>query len=163
MRPLILAASIVALAQPAFAVEWSDWEKKHSVARVRDWLVIKKPGEGHCYIKQSYKDDPSKLELTMGRTGGPAILTPFFRGFEGEVTYRVDKRKPGVIPASSIDHINLIELPREVIPAFRAGRKLRIRLTPIGEPPRDQTFSLMGFSAASRWLKRSVCRERASK
>ena len=67
-----------------------------------------------------------------------------------------------MIPASQIEHANLIELPRDLVPALKAGRELTVRATPVGEQPRTQTFSLLGFTAASRWLEREVCQFQAS-
>lgn len=157
MRWLILAASLVAVAQPAIGADWSDWELENSVARERDWLVIKQPGEGFCYLKQSYDSNTSKMEMTTGRSGVPAIVTPFFHGIRGNVTYQVDDQEPGVIPASQIEHHNLVKLPRKLVPALKAGSVLTVRVTPIGEQPGTQTFSLLGFTAASDWLDPEVC------
>ncbi len=160
-----LLATILFLILPAVSqsADWSQWERENAVARERDWLVIRQPGKGFCYLKQSYNNDPSKMEMTVRRSGVPAIITPFFRGIQGSIRYQVDDSPPREIPPSRIEHSKLIELPRDLVPALKAGRQLIVHVTPVGERPRAQAFSLLGFTAAVRWLDRKECQFKGSK
>lgn len=157
MRAISALGIALAISSSAFAADWTQWELDNSVARERDWLVIRQPGEGFCYLQQSYASDPSKMEMTTGRSGVPALVTPFYRGIRGNVTYQVDDREPGLISTADIENASVIPLPRSLTPALKAGRELRVRVTPVGEAPRTQVFSLLGFTAASDWLERDVC------
>ena len=145
----------------ALPPDWSDWEIKNSVAREQDWLVIRQPGEvahpgeSPCYLKQSYESDSSKMEMSLNRTGEPHIVTPFFRGIDGSVTFRVDDGESGVIDQFS--KFWAITLPANLIPALKTGRTLTVEVTPVGEQRRAQSFSLLGFDAATKWLERREC------
>ena len=159
-----LLATIPLLILPAVSesADWSQWELENAVAKERDWLVIRQPGQGFCYLKQSYDSDPSKMAITTGRSGVPTILTPFFRGIEGSVRYQVDDNPLRRVPASQIEKRSGVVLPRDLIPALKAGQKLVVYITPVGERPRTQSFSLLGFTAAARWLDREECQFRVS-
>jgi hypothetical protein len=155
--------SLLILPVATYGADWSQWELENAVAKERDWLVIRQPPEGFCYLKQSYTSDPSKMEMTTGRSGVPTIITPFFKGVQGSVRYQVDNNTPREIPVSQLEHPSVIELPRDLVPVLKAGQQLTVRVTPIGESPRTQTFSLLGFTAASRWLEREECKFKVSK
>ena len=156
----LLPAAIVLLfgATVAHGQDWTKWELENALSRERDWLVIRQPGEGTCYIKQSYNQDSTKMEMMVGVSGTPAIITPFFRGISGGIEYWVDDREPRVITASQIEHTAAIELPRDLVPALRAGTRLFVQVTPRGEGTRTQAFSLLGFTAAMRWLESDQCK-----
>jgi hypothetical protein len=97
------------------------------------------------------------MQITTGRSGVPTVITPFFLGIRGSVTYQIDDREPGVIPAADIDG-STIRLPRSLIPTMKAGRQLRVSVTPVGAAAaQTQVFSLLGFTAASKWLERDIC------
>lgn len=160
-----LAILVIALfiTSPPRAADWSKWERDNAVAKERDWLVIRQPGEGFCYLKQSYDRDTSKMEMTTGRSGIPALVTPFYRGITGSVIYQVDDREPGRIPAPRIENAALIQLPKSIIPAMKSGRQLKVQVTPTGQAPTTQVFSLSGFTAASEWLEREECQVKPSR
>lgn len=157
MRGVSALGIVLAISSPVFAADWTQWELDNSVAREQDWLVIRQPGEGFCYLKQSYASDSTKMEMTTGRSGIPALVTPFYQGIRGNITYQVDDREPGLISAADIENASLIPLPRSLTAALKAGRELRVRVTPVGEAPQTQVFSLLGFTAASKWLERDIC------
>lgn len=159
----ILAALVLTISGPTVGADWSQWELDNSVARERDWLVIRQPGEGFCYLKQSHDNDPSKMEMIIKSGGTASIITPFFRGISGNVTYRVDNSEPGLISAAAIENASLIELPRNLLPKLEAGRKLHVSVAPKGGEPQTQIFSLLGLTAASQWLARDECQLQQSK
>jgi invasion protein IalB len=134
------------------AVEMADGTEK----REGDWIVSKQLPAG-CMMQQDDASDSSKMSLVFGPAGIPMIVAPFFRGIEGDLRYQVDSREPGSVPAWAIKIPAPIELPRELVPALKAGRQLIISVTPVGDVPRVQRFSLIGFAAASRWLERETC------
>lgn len=160
---LACMALALGMAAAAEAQTWSDWELENSVAREGAWLVIKQPGEGFCYLKQSHNRDASKMELMIDRSGAPALITPFFRGLRGNLTYQVDDRDPGLIDTSKLTSAASVELPRSLVPAMKVGSVLKVRAIPVGDSPRTQTFSLKGFTAASRWLTHQSCGFTSSK
>ena len=162
MKQLAILGMALAITSPSHAADWSKWERGNAVAQERDWLVIRQPGEGFCYLKQSYDRDTSKMEMTTGRSGIPALVTPFYRGITGTVIFQVDDHEPGRIPASRIENAALIQLPKSLIPALKSGRQLKVQVTPTGHAPRTETFSLLGFTAASKWLERAECQFKPS-
>lgn len=155
---LFTAIVVVFGATVAHGQDWTKWELENALSKERDWLVIEQPGEGTCYIKQSYNRDSTKMEMMVGDSGVPAIITPFFRGISGDIEYWVDDQEPRVITASQIEHTAAIELPRDLVPALRAGTRLFVQVTPRGEGTRTQAFSLLGFTAAMRWLESDQCK-----
>ena len=165
MRAFLFFAVVLSFASGssgAVAADWSQWELDHALAREGDWLVVQNPGNSACFIKQSYDSDPSLMELILGRSGIPALVTPFFQGISSDVVYQVDDRPPGVIRRSDVTSPSSIELPRDIVPDLRAGFTLTVSVTPTGRPQLVQQFSLLGFTAASRWLERDVCQFEAS-
>ena len=49
----------------AVSPKWTDWDHSNSVAREGQWLVIRQPDEGFCYIKQGYDGYSDKMDLLM--------------------------------------------------------------------------------------------------
>lgn len=154
---LLAAIPLLVLGTASHGANWSQWERENAVVQERDWLVIRQPGEGFCYVKQSYDNDLSKMEISVGQEGIPAIVTPFFRGIIGGIAYQVDDGPVYQVPASEIEQANLIHLAPDLIPEMKAGQQLFVRVHPVGEEPRTQAFSLLGFTAALKVLDREDC------
>ncbi len=150
-------AALFLVGVPAYAADWSEWEIKNSVAREGDFLVIRQPGEGFCYVKQSYYAHPGKMELSMKADNKPFIPLPFFRGLDGDVTYWVDDRSIRIIRENKAR--NPLMLAEEVVPELKTGATLTVRVKPVGQPTREQRFSLRGFTAATRWLDTPECQQ----
>jgi len=138
---------------------WSEWERANSVAHEGDWLVIRQPDEGFCYIKQSYDADPSKIVMLMKKDRVPYLVTPFFHGVEGDVSYQVDSQPLRLVQESKATQVP-IALSGEVVPEMEKGTRLRVRVKPKGKPTLEQIFSLRGFSAASKRLGSDTCRKK---
>lgn len=155
-----LLAAIVLMfgATVAHGQDWTKWELENALSQERDWLVVQQTDDGTCYLKQSYNRDSTKMELMVGDSGVPAIITPFFRGISGGIEYWVDDREPRVIPASQIEHTAAIKLPRDLVSALKAGTRLFVKVTPRGEGTRTQVFSLLGFTAGMKWLESDRCK-----
>jgi hypothetical protein len=153
----ILAIVAASYAGTASAIDWSKWELENSVARERDWLVIRQPGKSFCYMKQSHHSDPWKMEFMVGPEGTPSILSPFYRGLKGNITYQVDKNAQGQIDAEALGDESLIDLPKAIMPQLIKGVTLKVSVEPKEQEPRTQEFSLLGFGAAMKWLKREAC------
>ena len=147
-KSFVAAGVVIAIfLAPAAAQDWSKWELNNSLAQAQNWLVIKRSASESCYLKQSYKSDPSKMEILTSRSGDLVITAPSYNGFVGDIIYQVDDGKRGVIDASALKLPNIIPLPKDIIPDLKAGRNLRIFFRPIGKLTRTQNFSLMGFTA----------------
>lgn len=157
-KPLALAVALLGIAgaTASHAQNWSDWERDNAVAQHRDFLVIRQPGEGFCYVKQSYDNDTSKMELSF-QGDAPYIVTPFYRGIEGSIEYRVDHGKTRIVKNSEISGSNSFHLSKNVVPEIKAGLKLYVKVNPVGERSRTQSFSLLGFTAASQELNTEKC------
>ena len=154
----IVMSIIVMLGLPlmAEAISWSAWERKNAVAKKGDFLVIKQPGEGFCYLKQSYDDELDKLELSMKADNKPFLLVPFFQGLDGDVSYRIDDGPIRIIPAHAV--ANPLLLPTDVVPSLKKGNILIVRVKPVGSSTIEQHFSLRGFTAAAALLIDPQCK-----
>ena len=139
------------------AQSWSQWEQQNSVGQHKAFLVIKQPGEGFCYVKQSHDSDTTKMELRF-KGNAPVIITPY-RGIDGDVQYWVDDNPKWTVTGSEIDMPNSIELVTDVVTEMKAGQTLYVYVKPSGMPERTQGFSLSGFTAAARALNGPECRE----
>ena len=142
----------------AFAANWTDWELQHSVARKGDWLVIKQPNAGFCYVKQSYADQPKKMEMSMKIDSVPFLPLPYFRGLDGDVSYWVDKGPVRIIHEKQAK--NPLKLSTEVIGELKRGKTLFVRVKPVGQGTVEQQFSLTGFADAVAFLSKPICRTR---
>ena len=152
-------AIVVALSSTgAMAQSWSNWERDHAVSQHKAFLVIKQPGEGFCYVKQSYDNDSNKMELSF-KGASPTIVTPAYRGIDGDVRYWIDGGAKYTVPSSDISGANSFELPANVVDQMKAGRILHVRVKPSGQPIRTQNFSLLGFTAATRVLSGQECQD----
>ena len=164
MKALSLAAFSAAIAfstSLAFAAtpRWTDWERANSVAKHGQWLVIRQPNEGFCYIRQSYDGYSDKMDLSMKKDGVPYLSTPFFRGIQGDVSYRVDDGPVRIVPEKEASAIG-IELSSDVVPELKRDRRLTVRVKPVGRRTLEQTFDLRGFAAASELLGSPKCQKK---
>lgn len=158
-KPITTLALVLAIgATNAIAQSWSRWERQHAVSQQKTFLVIKQPGEGFCYVKQSYDNDTSKMELIFSGSA-PLIITPFYRGIDGDVKYWVDSDPKRTVSSSEINGTSSFKLATDVVNEMKAGQTLYVRVKPLGEPERTQEFSLLGFTAAVRALNGPECQE----
>ncbi|MBT3549645.1 MAG: hypothetical protein HOO19_16410 [Rhodospirillaceae bacterium] len=154
-RLFVIAALAGAVPFIASAQSWTNWERQNSVTKSGDWMVIKQPGAGFCYLKQSYNDQTGKMELSMKADYHPFVPLPFYRGLDGDVIYRVDDGALRIIPQNRAR--NPLLLSKEIVPELKSGSVLTIRVKPVGRTPIEQRFSLRGFTAATAWLNKPVC------
>ena len=161
MKTYQLAISLVLatlISLPLQAAEWSDWERAHAVARHRDFLVIRDPEDGGCYLKQSYHGQTNRMELLMAGDGVPVLTTPFYGGIDDDLIYAIDKGPEKRIRSGGVSIGKSLALPKAVLPELRAGWVLKVKVKPVGQPWLEQRFSLKGFTAASRRLHAKPCR-----
>jgi hypothetical protein len=151
-----LVAMIALCSSNAKSESWSNWELKNSIGQKKAFLVIKQPGEGFCYVKQSYENDPDKMSLTYSG-GAPSIITPFLYGIEGDVQYWVDNNPKYTIFSKEIDGTRSFNLSKDIMGELRAGNYLNIRIKPKRDSIRTQRFSLQGFTAATYMLSSKKC------
>lgn len=137
---------------------WSDWERANSLAQEGNWLVIRQPGEGFCYIQQDFEGARDKMGLSMKRDARPYLTTPFFRGIEGDVTYQVDNKPMRLVLEKDASALG-IKLSPDVVPEMQHGTLLKVRVKHRGQPVLEQRFELRGFAAAVLWLDRSACKK----
>ena len=95
------------------------------------------------------------MEMLMKIDNVPGLTVPFFRGLDGDVTYKVDNGPVRVIPQE--DAINPLRLSSEVVPELKTGKKLTVRVKPVGKRTIEQEFSLVGFAEAAALLDNPVC------
>lgn len=138
---------------------WTQWERSHSVARNKDWLVIDPPGESACYLKQSYPN-PERMEISLIRGGKFLVCGPFYPKEQGraELTYRF---RPGgeTRTLERVEVTNCIALPKDLLPGFKSGYTISLQVV---LPDREgkvleQEFSLMGFTASYEVLRSGAC------
>ena len=152
---MLLLASLAEAASP----RWTDWERSNAIAKEGQWLVIRQPDEGFCYIIQGYDGYSDKMNLSMKNDGVPYLTTPFFRGIQGDVSYWVDDGQVRIVREAQASALG-IKLSPEVVPKLRRGNRLTVRVKPVGRSTIEQTFDLRGFTAASKWLGSSTCRKK---
>lgn len=140
--------------------KWTEWEEANSVAKKGQWLVIRQPYEGFCYMKQGYEDSSVHMDLAMKSDGVPYFTTPFFHGIQGDISYRVDDGPVRIIPDNGTNS-SLIKLSPEVVSELKRGSALFVRVKPVGMSALKQSFDLRGFTAANKVLGSSVCQEKA--
>jgi hypothetical protein len=131
---------------------------ENAISQNNAFVVIKQPGVNSCYIKQSYDDDISKMELYFSGEY-PIIVAPFYEGIEGVVEYWIDDGPKHIVAQSSIGGGYFISLVGDFVGAMRSGRALYVHVKPIGRPARTQEFSLLGFTAATQVMASSECRD----
>ena len=159
---LVVFAIVVSLALTEVQGQsWSSREQDNAISRHGAFMVILQPGEGFCYVKQSYHDDTSKMELTF-KGASPIILTPFFSGLDGDVQYWVDDSPKRTVRNSTIGRGSSFELAVDIVGEMKSGRTLHIRVKPRGRQARTQRFSLLGFAAAARVLADRKCQDTGS-
>lgn len=139
--------------------KWSEWEQANAVAKKGQWLVVRQPDEGLCYMKQGYEGYSDKMDLSMKLDGVPYLITPFFSGIQGDVSYRIDDGPMIIVPENNIN-VSVIKLSLEVVSELKRGRALTVRVKPVGMSTSQQSFDLRGFTAASEFLGSSTCREK---
>ena len=152
----LLFAMVALNMSSAQAQTWTDWEQQHAVGKFGQFLVFQNPDEeGLCFLKQSYADQPTKMEL-MTKGDGIRILNPFFDGFSDDVRYWVDEGTKFSLPASvgTGFTFELSELSPE---ALSSGSVLNVEVSPQGQFRRLQKFPLTGFFEAYETLIQSPC------
>lgn len=140
--------------------EWTAWEQANAVSQEGDWLVVRQPDEGHCYLKQSFDGYVDVMELKVPPDRRPELSLPFLRGLPKEVRYAVDKGPMRTVPEGDIGPV-ITHLPESLIPVMAQGRVLEIEADPLAKPVVRQSFSLEGFTAALDWLGSEECRQKA--
>ena len=155
-----LSAAIAFSTSLAYAATptWTNWERANSVAKHGQWLVIRQPNDGFCYIRQSYDRYSNEMDLSMKKDGVPWLSTPFWRGIQGDVSYRVDDGPVRIVPEK--EGASGIELSSDVVPELKRGRRLTVRVKPVGSRTLEQTFDLRGFAAASELLGSPKCQKK---
>lgn len=148
-------AMAICTAVPSHGAEWSQWEHDNSMAVEGDWMVIRQPPHGDCYLKQSYQN-ASKMELLIKQGGRVVLITPFLK-LKGGVYFQVDTNQQETMPALAIEHHNSIELPVRFFGEMKAGHELQVVVEPVGAAVQTQFFSLRGLTGASRWLDAKGC------
>ncbi|MES9858909.1 MAG: hypothetical protein ABW166_20265 [Sedimenticola sp.] len=148
-----LVTNIASAVQP----KWEQWDVANSVAKEGSWLVVRQPDEGFCYIKQGYDGYGDKLEVIVKKDEIPILISPFFRGIEGSVTYWVDDGEARTIPASMV-----LKLPHSLVQKMKRGSSLYIEFRPVGYGLKKQRLSLSGFTKAFSWLGSSECRKKVA-
>ncbi len=126
---------------------WEEGERQRAVAVHGDFLVLRSADS--CYAKQAYAEDPSYMELTVRHGEAPVLIGSWREGFEGPLTYRVDR---GEVRTAWVRTISDFVLDPAVVPEMRAGNTLHIAVVPQGAPEWRQKLSLRGFTAATRAL-----------
>lgn len=154
----LFSGAVSIFATVGLAQGWTDWEQENAVARHRDFLVIKQPDRGFCYVKQSYANDAEKMEL-MYQGDAPHISTPFLSGIEGSVRYWVDNGTKRTVHSDDFSSTQSFHLSKSVVPEMKAGHALFIKVDPSKRPVRTQRLSLMGFTAASKEISTATCQD----
>jgi hypothetical protein len=148
---VIFAISVLVVAIDIRGQSWSPRERENAISQHGAFMVIMQPGSGFCYVKQSYYDDTSKMELIF-REASLSVVTPYYAGIEGDVKYRVDDGPERIVKNSEIRRDHSFDLSPDVVGEMKTGNLLHIRVKPKGQPARTQSFSLLGFAAAAREL-----------
>lgn len=158
MRALLLGVLLASLcAASASAQSWGPHERSIAIGRYDDFYVLR--GSNSCSVKQSYYDNPSRMELVYTRGGGLVLITPFSRTPD-QLVYEVDPSDlvpRHALPGSYFRSSNVIGLPRSLIAEMRRGRTLKVMVQINGQWSHVQTFSLMGFTAALNRLSQAPC------
>ncbi|HET8700700.1 MAG TPA: hypothetical protein VFL97_03430, partial [Nitrococcus sp.] len=156
---IITTFAIIAAASgmtKALAESGTGGERDAVISQYKAFEVVKRPGQDSCYVK-SYGGNGSKMAISYDGTF-PIIVSRFDRGIEGDLQYWVDNGAKHTIPASKTKGAKVFALPTEMVSRMKAGHILYVRVKPAGEASRTQKFSLMGFTAATRVLADSKCR-----
>ncbi len=158
-RHLVFILFSMAISSLSNAIEprWEKWDTANSVAKEGYWLVIRQPDEGFCFAKQGYEGYPDKMEIIIKNDDIPLLISPFFRGIEGDITYHVDDGKIRKIPSSQI-----LSLSKDIVPELKKGNYLYIKFKPIGREVLQQSFNLSGFAQAHAWLDKSACKQKVA-
>lgn len=143
--------------EPSHAVPVTDRILERAVAQEEDWLVLQESSRGGCYLTQSIEPTSHEMQLIVGRDGVPVLHTPYRKGFKGYVVFKVDRRSPLFISAALVQNPEAFDIPEEILPDMFAGRNFSVWAQPVGNEPREQKFSLVGFTAAMSWLERAEC------
>jgi len=162
MKALSLVAFSAAIAFStswAFAAtpSWSEFDLAYSIAKYGQWLVIRDPLKGFCYIKQGYEDNPEHMNLLMKKEGVPDVIGGIQKG---DVSYRVDDGPIRIVPEEEVSEFGF-KLSPDVVPELKRGRRLIVRVKPLfGHATVEQTFDLRGFAAASELLGSPKCQKK---
>lgn len=148
----------IASLAPAHAVPATDRVLERALAQEEDWLVFQESGQGGCYLAQLVAPARDQMQLIVRPDGVPVLQTPYRRGFKGYVVFKVDRRSPLFVAAALVNNPESFDIPEEILPDMFAGRNFSVWAQPVGTEPREQEFSLVGFTAAMSWLERKECR-----
>ncbi len=158
-KGVALAASLMLLESgPGVALPESDLDPRNSIAKEDDWLVVRQAERSGCHLAPVARTPFSPLEFMVRGDGTPVLLTPYERGFKGYIIFTVDKRPPLFVAASLVEDPENLVLPDMILRDLKAGRSLAVWLQPAGKDAQEQTFSLIGLTAALDWLEKSECR-----
>jgi hypothetical protein len=53
----VATVPLLMLPVATYGADWSQWELENAVAKERDWLVIRQPPEGFCYLNPDFPDE----------------------------------------------------------------------------------------------------------
>jgi len=135
---------------------WSSWELNNAVCQHKDFLIIKQPLDSTCFIKQSYENNKSMMELSfIGKF--PTITTPYINGIEKSVLYWVDSNPKRSVETSDINEVYSFNLNTDVVEEMKSGKVLYVQIKPLGLQERIQQFSLQGFTVAIHELNGHKC------
>ena len=138
------------------APSWTPWERDHAIGQFRSFLIIRQPGDGFCYAKQSFHMDSGKMELIFDGEV-VTVLLPHVASGRWDVTFWVDSGKRQTIRHEQIMAPDSFHLPRDRLGDLKSGNYLNVRVSPDGAEPFSQTISLLGFTAAGNKLDDPEC------
>ncbi len=156
----LIATGGAGMADQAQEPGWSNWDQEHAVAREEDWLVIKDPAQGLCYIKQGYLGQ-RMMDLELDEHGALCLWGPFSPvAVDVQVQYQIDHRGQERFIARQVS--NGLRLPDDLIQEMQKGYVLTVKVESLdpeqelGTVP-EQEFSLLGFLAATKVLDTQKC------
>lgn len=152
------AALVILGSGPGAALPEQDTDPRDSIAKEEDWLVVRQGARPGCHLAPVARTPLSPLEFIVRGDSMPVLLTPYKRGFKGYVVFTVDRRPPLFLAASLVEDPEIFVLPETILRDLKAGRSLTVWLQPAYAEAREQTFSLIGLTAALDWLERAECR-----
>ena len=154
-----MSAALVFLgSSPSAALPEQDADPRSSIAQEEDWLVVQQAARSGCHLAPVARTPLSQLEFIIRGDSTPVLLTPYKRGFKGYIIFTVDRRPPLFVAASLVEDPETFVLPETILRDLKAGRSLTVWLQPAGAKAQEQTFSLIGLTAALDWLEKAVCR-----
>jgi invasion protein IalB len=140
--------------------KWTEWEEANSVAQEGDWLVVRQPDKGFCYLVQNSGDGYDNVWVARMKADGiPTFVIPPLQGLPKDVSYRVDGGPVENVQKRNIDSL-AVKLPASAVPAMKRGRMMTVWINIPGEPLVELNVGLDGFTAAASWLGSKECRRK---